>query len=552
MHHAAFSARRIADADPAEKVSATFLLRRRPGHPKLPDQLYWSRTPAGKRTFLSREEFAKQYGADPGDLIALRKFARASGLKVVQSSLARRTLIVSGTVKQMNRIFGVDMGIYAMPDGVYRGLEGKIFIPKAIADLVVGVFGLDNRRMLRKHGAPAGPAGAVPLNPREVAKLYNFNSAASNGLHQTIGLIEFGGGYVRLKGKDIEGLKLPDIDAFFASVDLATPKITDVYVDGATNDPDSTPLNIGDSLEVALDIDVAGSIAPEADLVVYFAPDGAQGWIDAISTAVHDAVNKPSILSISWGRSEYDGNGNPSWTQSTLDSTSELFAEAAAMGISVFAASGDDGSNCLVSTGEAYVIYPASDPWVTSCGGTIITDVDKHFSFDEHTWNDISWSGSIWSGYIGGATGGGFSRVFPHPGWQPATRKRPLRGFPFGRGVPDIAGNASRYSGYTIQVFGVKQLVGGTSAVAPLYAGFFARLNATLGRNLGYLNPTLYEFSSAPSVFRDIKDNVSNAAPFGLPGGLSSVGYKSVAGWDPCTGLGVIDGALLVNRLKPN
>ena len=549
--HVAARAKRIADANPKEIVKVSIVMRGKKGAPVLPDQDYWIKTPPGQRTFLSREEFAKLHGADPKDVVILRKFAKANKLKVIESSLARRTIVISGTVEQMNRIFRVNLGIYALPNGVYRGREGVISVPNAIAHIVRAVFGLDNRRMLRhlaSHALGTAPAGAVPLTPPQVARLYGFDSVNSTGHGQTIGILEFSGGYLarRVHGK----LITPDLYTFFESVGLPVPEITDVSVDGVGNEPSITDTGTG---EVALDIDVAGSVAPGARIVVYFGPYTTQGFVDALTTAIHDDVNKPSVISISWGTAEEDSNGHPIWNQSSAETIGYALQEAAALGVSVLAASGDDGTNCGVGDGGTHVLFPASDPWITSCGGTIITNVNNRY-FAEHTWSDFNWSGTAEIGYFGGATGGGFSKFFPEPKWQGPAKTGTPRLRARGRGVPDIAGNASPYSGYTITVFGISGLIGGTSATAPLYAALFARLNSMFGYNLGYLNPTLYKFGATSSVFRDIKDGVSNAAPIGLPGGPMSFGYKSSAGWDPCTGLGVLVGGALVERFfrKPN
>src|ERR1700733_1828648 len=546
-------ARRIADADPDERLNVSIKLRRKRGHPTLPDQLYWSKTPPGKRTFLSRDEFADQYGADSKDLGVLLNFAKANKLRVIASSLARRTIVVSGSVKQMNRIFRVDLGIYAFPGGAYRGREGRIYVPSSIAHIVVGVWGLDNRQAVRRHTVTSQdtPAGAVALTPPQVGQLYNFK--AGRGAGQTIGILEFGGGYVvRVIGGIFKMTITPDVDAFFQSVGLAVPKITPVPVDGVFNDPGNPLDPYNPSGEVLLDIDVAGSIAPEAHLAVYFAPNSVQGTIDAFSTAVHDAVNQPSVITMSWGGSEFSpSESSPNWNQSSLDAMSEIFAEAASMGISILASSGDDGANCEMSDGAAHVLYPASDPWVTGCGGTIITNVDG-LHFDENTWNDKVLDPVY--GFIGGATGGGFSRIFTKPKWQ--QHPKSMIRFPRRRGVPDIAGNGSPYSGYKIFVFGQAAQIGGTSAVAPLYAGFIATLNARLGFNLGYLNPSLYQAKLFPNVFRDIDDGRSNAVLYldlaTFPVSIAtSPGFRSGAGWDACTGLGVINGAGFIERFIP-
>jgi kumamolisin len=173
-----------------------------------------------------------------------------------------------------------------------------VHLPQDLVDVVEGVFGLDNRRqakpLLRKVGGPA--QGIIPLTPPLVASLYGFPSGSAAG--QCIGLIEFGGGY-----------QLSDITAFYAGLGKATPSISAIGVDGATN---SFGIDSNADAEVALDIDVAGSVAPGAALAVYFAPWSEQGWVDILSTAVHDATHRPSVLSISWGWPEFQTADNRS------------------------------------------------------------------------------------------------------------------------------------------------------------------------------------------------------------------------------------------------
>jgi kumamolisin len=207
-------------------------------------------------------------------------------------------------------------------------------------------------------------------------------------------------------------------------------------------------------------------------------------------------------------------------------------------------------------------MYPASDPWVISCGGTIINQVAP---LSEDTWNDNQSS----EGAGGGATGGGISYLADPVTWQ-ASDNVPVSvnsDHRQGRGLPDVAGNASPSSGYDLWLYGQALsklvitsgpgagnpfgVVGGTSAVAPLYAALIALINASLNKRVGYLNPTLYSFGSS-GVFRDINDGVSNSVSWtnddGSIGG-PSLGYSSGPGWDACTGWGSIDGSALLSAL---
>ena len=483
-------------------------VRRRPGAPALPDV-------SGGGRLLTREEFAETYGAAEEDLAAVAQFGRDHGLVEVERSGPRRTVVLSGTVQSASDAFGVDLGQYETEEETYRGREGAIYVPAGLSEVVEGVFGLDNRRMARRADtASATPAQAtVPLTPPEVADFYQFPTDVNvSGL--TIGLIEFGGGYT-----------LADIQKFFNGLSVhglpvPAPSLTAVGVDGATNSPGT-----GGDIEVALDIDVAGSVASGANIAVYFAPWTECGWIDVITTAVYDTTNSPLVLSISWGWPENEKINDLAWTAAAIDAVSVTFQEAAAFGVTVFAASGDSGSGCGIGDGKAHVLYPASDPNITACGGTTISTGP---SFTQTTWP---------------LTGGGVSDIFPVPSWQ-ASAGVPVSangGGHRGRGVPDIAGNADPASGYTITFDGFTEPVSGTSAVAPLYAGLVARMSAVVP--VGFLNPRLYSFSGGV-VFQDIDDGVSNATG-GAPG------YTSGPGWDACTGLGSINGTELLRGMNP-
>ena len=507
-------ATRVGPAESAERLSVSIRLRRRPGAPPLPDP---SRSAAAVGGGLSREEFAATYGADPADIARVEAFASGHGLTVEERSIPRRTVVMAGTVAQMGEAFGVDLGRYQVGETSYRGREGHVHIPAELAPLVEGVFGLDNRQQARPlFRRAAGPAQATQaLTPPQVAQLYNF-PAGVNAAGECIGLLEFGGGY-----------HPADITTWFTNLNLTAPTLADVGVDSATNSPGSDA-----DTEVILDIDVAGSVAQGARIAVYFAPWTEQGWVDVVTTAVHDATNSPSVISISWGWPEFQEVDGLTWTAAAMAAVGATFAEAALLGVTVLAASGDQGSDCQIGDRRAHVIYPTSDPGVTSCGGTTIKNVAGE-SFDEVLWND------------NGASGGGVSDNFQVPDWQASA------GVPAsvndnthrGRGVPDVAGNADPNSGYNLIQDG-NQIgpIGGTSATAPLYAGLIALINANLSFPVGYLNPGLYQKAEAWGVFRDITSSRTNAFN-GAPG------YPVGTGWDATTGFGSINGTTLLTAL---
>jgi hypothetical protein len=321
---------------------------------------------------------------------------------------------------------------------------------------------------------------------------------------------------------------------FYKSVGVPLPSITPVSVNNVKNNPSGSA-----AVETLLDIDVAGSAAPGAKIAVYFADWSEQGWVDAVTTAIHDSVNRPSVISISYGWPELGSIEGLTWSLAAIKAVNETFQEAAAMGVTILVSAGDHGSDCELGDGRAHVLYPGSDPFVTSCGGTSISNVSG-LAFTEHVWND---NDGIW------LTGGGVSDIFFPPNfalpvWQnwanvPGSANDGHKA----RAIPDIAGNADGASGYVLFQNGASiGAVGGTSATAPLYAGLVALINAGFGEPLGYLNPNLYAMP-ASYVYRDIEDGISNARG-GAPG------YKSGPGWDACTGLGSVNGAALENALR--
>ena len=517
----------VGPANADEAMSVSVRIRRRPGAPPLPDMDHWASVPVQNRQYLSRDEFAATYGAHPDELEQVAAFARSARLAVVQSSVARRTVVLSGTVAQMSAAFGVTLSHYKSKDQEYRGREGFIQVPAALAGLVEGVFGFDNRRMARR----CSNGGTItPLNPVQVAKLYNFPTAPT-GAGQTIGLLEFGGGYAE-----------SDLQAYFTTSlgigpGFTTPALAPISVDGATNAPGTEG-----SDEVVLDISVAGAVAQGAKIAVYFAPFTEQGWVDAVTTAIQGVSSMPagwpmpSVISISWAWTEFESFPGISWTQAAMDAVSQTFQEAAALGVTVFVSSGDNGSNCNASDGQAHCYYPSTDPWITSVGGTEIENVSGS-SFKEITWNDI-----------GGVTGGGISEAFPLPSWQvgkgiPASINPGGR---VGRGIPDIGAYAN---GYYIVLGGVQSSGGwpglygypGTSEAAPLMAGLIAQINQAIGHPVGYLNPTLYSLGS--SVIVNIDDGANNAVS-------PAPGYTATAGWNACTGLGRVNGSALLTALQ--
>ncbi len=452
---------------------------------------------------LRRAEDRAGAGAADADIEAVERFAHEYGLSVTSVSAQARSVGLLGTVTQVDAAFGVKLGEYQRENLVYRGREGRVHVPASLSDVVVAVLGLDDRPQARAHFryAHGGRRGSVEARtpvpgypPGEVARRYGFPSNV-DGSGQAVAVIELGGGY---RGADLK--------TYFKEQGVAMPVVTAVSVDGSKNSPGEDADG-----EVMLDIEVIGAIAPGAKVAVYFAPNTTRGFYDAIAAAMHDTRRKPSIISISWGQAE------AGWTAQAMDSYDALFADCGPLGITVYAAAGDDGST---DNGTGLnVDFPASSPNVVACGGTTLSDRD------ETVWNETA------NGH--GATGGGVSVHFGLPKFQHAAGvpKNP-KGKP-GRGVPDVCGDADPLTGYRVRVDGRDTVIGGTSAVAPLWAGLTALANQANKRSAGRPHERLYAHTEA---FVDIVSGDNG-------------GYQAGPGWDACTGLGRPKGAEVASVL---
>jgi kumamolisin len=482
---------------------------------------------------LTHAQYRQSHGADPEAIKLVRAFAKEYGLKVAPDTPGpeRRMMKLTGTIAAMQKAFGVTLVHKTHEDATYRVREGSITLPTALIGPVQAVLGLDNRPQAQPHfrvygetgnisaklaqgGGFASPhaGGSGSFTPPQIAALYQFPPNAS-AAGQTIGIIELGGGY-----------RTADITTYFKSLGQKPPKVSAVLVDGGKNSPSNASSADG---EVMLDIEVAAAVAPGANIVVYFSPNTDQGFIDAIGTAVHDTKNKPSVISISWGAAE------SAWTSQSMTALDAACQSAAALGITITAAAGDNGSTDGASDGKNHVDFPASSPHVLACGGTKLQGNGSSIS-SEVVWNELTNNE--------GATGGGVSNFFPLPPWQASAGVPKPTNSAGGRGVPDVAGDADPTTGYAIRVDGKDMIIGGTSAVAPLWAGLIAVANAQNGKPAGFIQPAIYA-AKGKAAFNDITSGTNYT---GTP-----VGFKAGAGWDACTGLGTPIGTKLIAVVKP-
>ena len=340
-----------------------------------------------------------------------------------------------------------------------------------------------------------GPLAPAPWLVPNLCSAYKWPTGLAGG--GVIAIVELGGGWV-----------MSDMDAYFKSINQPVPSITDVSVDGTKNSPNqNTGSNSDADVEVALDIQVAAA--------AYYAATGKAAtiriyWAQDIAPAVQKAAQDGcDVCSISWGADEN------TWGKQNAEEMESAAATATDLGMIVFAASGDNNSSDGGNS-PANVDCPSSCPHVVGCGGTYKT------TSTETVWNDSPGQTS------GEGTGGGYSTIFPTQTFQIGIPKPPS-GSTYGKGrmVPDVAADADPNTGYNITVHGAGTVVGGTSAVAPLYAGLFA----AFGKKLGFVSPTLYK---NPAAFSDITSGGNGY-------------YSAGPGPDPCSGLGVPIG----NKLAP-
>ncbi|MGA3188814.1 MAG: S53 family peptidase [Bryobacteraceae bacterium] len=553
-------AKLLRKSDVAERIKVSVFVRRNPNPPAkaVSSAAALSAELPSKRKALTKAEFNAVYGADPADLERVEAWAAKSKLKVLDPSVAKRRIMMEGTIDDIQRAFGVQLNEYEHPtQGHFRGREGDVKIPSDLAGVIEGVFGLDTRRVGQsrrrkiagrrvswetlKATPPAKgathPTLATLSNqwpgtffPPQVSELYSY--PAFDGTGQNIAIFAFNGP----PSPDPQGgYSLAALNTYFEKVlGGKTPSITNVVVQGPGNDPgpDSTASeNGGDSTgEVMLDMCVVGSVAPGAKIFMYFTEFNSQGWIEALSEAITDN-NDISVISISYGNPEDDPQG--AWTAMAVTQVNQAMEAAGAKQITICVAAGDDGSSDGVSTG-AHVDFPASSPYVLGVGGTKLTATKGSPAAIAHetVWNEVRNSE--------GATGGGISAVFSKPAWQDGVDV-PVSvntGHHVGRGVPDVAAVGDPVTGVVVMHIDGKSLepIGGTSASTPLWASLIARLNQGLQARCGFINPVLYTHC-ATGVLNDITSGNNGA-------------YKAAVGWDACTGLGSPQGARLLHALS--
>lgn len=490
--------------------------------------------------------FEAKFGAKPESLQALKSFAENNKLSLVDSDLRSGRVVIAGTAENFQNAFKVQLQVREM-DGISRlTYDGRISVPKDLAPHVRAVFGLD-------EGIAARPAARLTMQsneggsttPSSVGDLQMQKQPTNSGSLEPKDFVKQGGylasdiakaqnmplrtggegqngAFISVSG----GIDLKDYNAFFAKHGLEQPKPLNIIEVGRGKNRPGNPAN-GD-VENALDGQIMQTMAPKANISMIIGSNDNRGYVDAFERGIfpRNGEGQNSVLSTSWGLWER------SQTKPLTTTLSMLFKQGTIRGVQVFAAAGDHGAGNSSLKPFYQTEYPAADPNVVGVGGlkTVIGE-NGRFSYV-----------GAWDDGFNSSTGGGISTLFGRPSWQKevntfvnATTGRT------GRGVPDIATNASPSTGFPVRYGnGQEGVSGGTSASAPLYAGMMLNINAELAavgmKPVAPLNPWMYTRANS---------EIFNNVPIG-----QNYGYQAGKGWNPVTGLGWVDGSKMLEAMK--
>ena len=493
------------------------------------------------RKWLTPEQFADRFGVSPADIIKITEWMQSQGFDVVTVGRARRFIAFNATARQIQNALKTEIHHYRVNGQLHFANTSEPSVPEAIQPLVLGFMGLDDFKPKAKaktqsktkaHGKAVKPEfdsdGYYEVSPGDLAIIYDLTplyQAGYTGSGETIAVM----------GQS--NVQLSDIATFRSTFDLSSNLPTRILVPGSA-DPG---LVSGDEGESDLDLEYAGGMAPDAQVLFVYSTD--------VSVSVTYAIDQAlaQVISLSYAGCELDASST------YAQSLQALAQQANAEGITWLAASGDDGAamcDTKQATHGASVSLEAALPEVTGVGGTMFTGNNSAYWSSQNNGNNSSALSyipeTVWNESTDtdlSASGGGFSTFYTRPAWQVGP------GVPAGtaRGVPDVSLTAGvNDDPYAAVEEGQLDGYGGTSASTPTFAAIIVLLNEYLGTNgLGNINPNLYWMAQNTSgVFHDITTGW-NGVPcvIGTPncGSTGQFGYNAGPGWDPATGLGSVD-----------
>jgi kumamolisin len=456
------------------------------------------------RQYLSAAAFGARFGLPVAQISEAAAWLTGHGFQVVSRPANRSYLGLRGTAGQLQATFGVGLLDQGDPSGIAYHLPlGTAAVPLALRPYVRAISGLDTSPASRPQPR-FGPANG--LHPADLAKAYGIDALHSQGLDgsgQSVAVVSF------------DTFDPRDITDFDNATGISGPAVQSIRLVGAPKEP-------GDGQdEVSLDLETIRAIAPKAQIYDYEAPQSAN-WSDVINRIVEDG--KVQIVSISWGRCE------PFADPLAGDPDDVALASAEMAGLSIFVSSGDNGAydcldepNGLARDFTVAADYPAVSPHVIAVGGTYLSIHQDGSYLGEVAWQDpLGQAGS----------GGGLSQVFPQPSWQvgPGVANAQSTGK---RQVPDVAGPADPASGMFVVSDGEGEVVGGTSAATPFWAGSMVLAQELAAKDgigkLGFLDPILYSLAAAHQADGTLFHDVTAGA---------NLLYPAATGWDYATGWG--------------
>jgi kumamolisin len=477
--------------------------------------------------FLTPDEFKAKFSPTQEQVDREISFLEANGISVQSVSDNRVLVRAQGSVGALNQVFSTELHQYHRANGkTYFGPTSEPQVP--VGSQISAIVGLNNVAQFHSHvqnhvkisefssskkkkTTAEGNAPGGGLAPADIAKAYDL-PASVDGSGQTLALFE------------LDGYAPSDIAAYEKEFNLPTADLQNVMVDGATG-------AAGDgAIEVVLDIEMMIAVAPKASkIVVYEGPNSSQGVIDTYAKIANDNVAKQ--VSTSWGQAESQS------AAADLQSENTIFKQMVAQGQALYAAAGDSGAE---DDGSALSVDdPSSQPYVVAVGGTKLTIGSNSAFKSETTWNELSSNE--------GAGGGGVSKVWSLPSWQKGAATADSQASRTMRNTPDVSLNADPTTGYGIYQGGKWQVVGGTSAAAPLWAAFTALVNQQRADNqvsaIGFTAPALYaigESSGAAAAFNDIVSGTN---------GTGSNSFSAFKGYDNASGWGSFKGSALLESL---
>jgi len=520
--HPGQQATRLGHAPPGATVSLTLVLRF-PGRDALAAYLA---APRGSGP-LTPAQIGERFGLPAAQLDAATAHLAAAGIRVTERYDQRTALLAEGSVRAVERLFGVRLDEYRGRDGTrYRAPSRAPRIPADLAGAVSDVEGLDTRPVFTPTSTvhqTGGGASATFVTPQQLKQIYNagpLTQAGIDGQGETIAVASLA---------TLHGAEFADwADHFKAStqpsrmISIAPPAPRSNQRGWSANDSD----------EVALDLEMARAVAPKATILDYSTENDGDGLERILNQVIQD--RRASIVSISYGNCEAVRGA------AVIAGFENTFMAAQAAGVDVFAASGDSGPydcNDANHTNDLRqsVNYPSSSAYVTAVGGTTLSGEAN--ALHETAWQEPA--------ALAG-TGGGRSAFVPRPPWQsPGV----VHQGGSTRLVPDVAGPASPDFNLLIADFQSNRVVletgGGTSAATPFWAGVTALIKQYVrGREHGFpdggVTALLYQIAGDPTVYQSAFHDVTE--------GGNQV-FTASTGWDFLTGLGTPNIAGLANAV---